>query len=148
MSGENLWRGRHKIKLNFGEGKRKVALKRWKRNRSARIRILEHERKELKTKLKSTKKSIQRLRKKTMPKTVTDLTPNKQTEKDKSEENLTSFQREKPKKSYLPGIVLIDEIKQTKNKTPRSKVKAFHLIISGQITKKYKCIRQFSTKTG
>ncbi|KAH3858756.1 hypothetical protein DPMN_101385 [Dreissena polymorpha] len=69
--GNETERGRLLVRLDFNEinrGRQKAALKRWKRDRSAavsRVRILEQERDKLKTKLKSTQRALQRVRKST-----------------------------------------------------------------------------------
>ncbi|KAH3804922.1 hypothetical protein DPMN_133215 [Dreissena polymorpha] len=69
--GNETDRGRLLVRLDFNEinrGRQKAALKRWKRDRSAavsRVRILEQERDKLKTKLKSTQRALQRVRKST-----------------------------------------------------------------------------------
>ena len=151
-------RGRLLVRMDFNEinkGKQRAALKRWKRDKStavSRIRILEQERDKLKTKLKSTQRALQRVRKCTENSThVTrenELTPNKQTERDMESANLTIEQREKLRRPLLLGNVIVSEIKATKKSTSRDKRAAIHNIIAGKIAKKYKAIKYLSQKTG
>ncbi|XP_053403253.1 luc7-like protein 3 [Mercenaria mercenaria] len=153
-SGGERSRGRLLVRLDFNnqsEGKRKAAIKRWKRDRSAansRIRLLEQERDKLKTKLKTTQRSLQRLKEGRVTNQTVELTPSKQTEHDMNEANLNSEQKRKLRRSLLLSNVIASEIKATKNNTPRHKMKALHHIVAGRIAKKYKCIRYLSAKTG
>ncbi|XP_060555840.1 uncharacterized protein LOC132716559, partial [Ruditapes philippinarum] len=68
--GPSSYRGRLRVRLDFGnrsEGKRKGAIKRWKRDMSdvfSIIRLLEQERKKLLTKVKTTQRNMQRMKQK------------------------------------------------------------------------------------
>ncbi|KAH3706407.1 hypothetical protein DPMN_065793 [Dreissena polymorpha] len=155
--GNKTDRGRLLVRLDFNEinrGRQKAALKRWKRDRSAavsRVRILEQERDKLKTKLKSTQRALQRVRKSTeSTKHVpsVELTPSKQTERDMEAANLTAEQKEKLRRPILLSNVLVSEIRASKKNTPRDKRAAIYNIVAGRIAKKYRTINYLSMKTG
>ena len=154
-------RGRIRVKMNFpnpSEGKRKAAMKRWKRDRSAaisRVRILEQERDKLKTKIRSTQRSLQRLKESIHRKQGLDqtsgkqhLTPGKQTEYDMNVANLTKEQREKLRRPILFGNVVAYNINEERKKTSKGKRKVLHGTVSGKVIKKYKCLKLLSQKTG
>ncbi|WAR03915.1 hypothetical protein MAR_010473 [Mya arenaria] len=146
-------RGRMLVRMDFSNrdsGKRKGALKRWKRDKSlatSRVRMLEQERDKLFRKYRSTQHSLQRLKVRlNTGQANAEMTPNKETEM--KDAKLDKFQREKLKKSLLFGHVLAKEIKETKKATSMSKLKALHRVVSGKIVKKYKIIKHLSDKTG
>ena len=95
-------RGRLRVRLPHLHGRnnrRKGALIRWKRELSeatSRIRLLEQERSKLKTKFKSTQRSLQRIKHKakTSDKPNHEDTPRKQTENQMKEADLTTPQKE------------------------------------------------------
>ncbi|KAH3724769.1 hypothetical protein DPMN_050593 [Dreissena polymorpha] len=106
-------RGRMLVKMDFTDrnnGKQNAAMKRWKKNRSeahSRIRILVQEREQLKTKLKSTQRALQRLqqaRKVSSP--HAELTPSNQTEQEMNDANLNQFQSENFRRRLLLGNVI------------------------------------------
>ena len=151
---ESYERGRLRLRLPFQSNRRKGALLRWKRELSeatSRIRLLEQERVKLMKRYKSTQRSLQRIKKNSTEKNTSrkqELTPRKQTEQEMQKANLTESQKQNIRKSLLLGNVIVSEIKQTKDKTPKGTIKALHRIVSGKITKKYKCIKLLSLKTG
>lgn len=148
-------RGRLLVRMDFlnrDSGRRKGAMKRWKRDKSlatSRVRMLEQERETLLRKYRSTQRSLQRIKVRlNRGQADVEMTPNKQTEKEMKDANLDKIQREKLKKSLLFGNVLAKEINETKKATPMSKLKALHRVVSGKIVKKYKIIKHLSYKTG
>lgn len=160
-AGSSRERGRLRVKMNFpnpSEGKRRAAMKRWKRDRSAaisRVRMLEQERDKLKMKFRSTQRSLQRLKESINKKqklgltsAKQDLTPGKQTEHDMTEANLNQQQREKLRRPILFANVLVSEINESRKNTPKGKLKALHRTLSGKLVKKYKCVKLLSKRTG
>lgn len=145
-------RGRLKVRVPFENNRRKAALLRWKREMSeatSRIRLLEQERSKLMKKYKTTQRSLQRLKKKEqIPSTNKESTPRKQTEQLMQTTGLSEIQKQRIRKSLLLSNVIINEVKTTKQQTPKGKVKALHRIISGKIARKYKCIKMISARTG
>ncbi|WAR13566.1 hypothetical protein MAR_027746 [Mya arenaria] len=137
---------------NRDSGKRKGALKRWKRDKSlatSRVRMLEQEKDKVFRKYRSTQHSLQRLKVRlNTGQANAEMRPNKETEKEMKDAKLDKFQRQKLKKSLLFGHVSAKEIKETKKATPMSKLKALHRVVSGKIVKKYKIIKHLSDKTG
>ncbi|WAR24275.1 hypothetical protein MAR_037944, partial [Mya arenaria] len=148
-------RGRMLVRMDFSNrdsGKRKGALKRWKRDKSlatTHVRMLEQEKDKLFIKYRPTQRSLQRLKVRlNTGQANAEMTPNKETEKEMKDAKLDKFQGEKLKKSLLFGHVLAKEIKETKKATPMSKLKALQRVVSGKIVKKYKIIKHLSDKTG
>lgn len=148
-------RGRLQVRMNFVSNRRKGAIRRWKREMShanARIQQLELEREELRKKYRSAQKKVQRQKAKkdetlNSEKRLNTYLPNEMTprkEKWKKMMNdaaLSLPQKKAIKFSLMLGNVLLHEINTTKSKS-RSRIKVFHNVIAGKVTKRYRCFHQ------
>lgn len=122
-------RGRLPIRFDFqkANGKRKGALKRWKRDISeahSRIRLLEQERDKLLTKVKTAQRSYQRIKAKVVKDKANELehkeqelTPRKRTEHIMEKANLSEQQKDKIRMPLLVGNALAAEISETRKNT-------------------------------
>ena len=152
-------RGRLPIRFNFqNSGKRKGALKRWKRDISeahSRIRLLEQERDKSLTKVKTAQRSYQRLRAKLvkdkeqiLASKEQELTPRKRTEHIMEKAKLSEQQKYQIRMPLLVGNALAAEISETRKSTRKGHKIAIHRVVSGRILKKYICLRSVSARTG
>jgi hypothetical protein len=115
---------------------------------NARIKQLEEEIIAIQRKLKTAQKSIQRLKKSRVSKAPAEDTPTIITEQIMNEANLLPDQRAKVKKHLMLGNVVLKEIRNAKENTKRSCIKAIHRIVSGKIVKKYRCADLLRKTTG
>lgn len=101
-------------------------------------------------KVKTTQRTTQRMKQR-MKQTTSkenEVTPRKQTEQLMKDAQLNPKQKDKLRKVLLSGNVLTREMAESRRKTPKGKVWALHRIVSGQIVKKYRCLKTIAQKTG
>ena len=76
-----------------------------------------------------------------------DLTPNKQTERDIRELNLTPTRRRTVRRKLLSANTIMAEVKAARDATSKKKRQNLHRIISGGIARKYRCLTSIQRTT-
>ena len=92
---------------------------------------------ELEKKYKSALRKIQRAKKAMTNLKMTPETPNSKTNAQLAEANLDDDQVLKIRRQLLLGNVVLEEVKEAKKESTRSKSKVLHNTVAGMIIKKY-----------
>ena len=115
------------------------------------ISSLREEVKKLHKRIKTKNKQIERLTKKTKRSqnvNSSELTPRKQTEMEVEKLHLTPKRSRFVRRKLLVSNALLSELKTTRKLHSAKKRRILYQIVSGGITKKYRCLNKLNTYTG
>lgn len=75
-------------------------------------------------------------------------TPERNTEREITDLNLTPIRRDLVKKKLLTANVIMSEIAATKHGSASKKRSVLHRVVSGKLAQKYRCVNKISRDTG
>jgi hypothetical protein len=107
---------------------------------------------DLERKLETKSKQVERIKKKiTLNKEIAKTsatTPRSKTKHEIEQLQLTPKRKRFVAKTFLLIIVLLADIKNTKESSSKKKRRVIHNVVAGKITKKYRSMRIVSEETG